>query len=65
LSSAAVIMGVNTLAAKDDYKKKPGSADARDTLASRKLATNVLWGGAAATGVTGVILLLTSPTVEF
>jgi len=65
LSGAAVIMGFNTLAAKDDYAKNRTSADARDRLASRKLATNVLWGGAVATGATGIVLLLTTPTIEF
>jgi hypothetical protein len=40
-------------------------ADARSDAASLRLATNVAWGGATAAGVTGLVLVLTAPTVEF
>lgn len=66
LSSAAIVFGIRALAARDDYNRtKYTSADARDKASDLRLATNLLWGGATVTGATGLVLLLTAPTVEF
>jgi hypothetical protein len=66
LSGAAIFMGIRALAAKDAYKESGyQDAEARDAASSRRLATNILWGGALLSGVTGVVLVVTSPKVEF
>jgi hypothetical protein len=66
LGGAAIFMGLRALAAKDDYRQSGyQDANARDAAAGRRLATNVLWGGALLSGATGVVLVLTSPKVEF
>ncbi|MET0411084.1 MAG: hypothetical protein ABW217_07295 [Polyangiaceae bacterium] len=65
-SGAAIYMGTRTLAARDEYRSSGfTSQQARDTAASRRLATNVFWGGALLSGGAGAVLLLTSPKVEF
>lgn len=66
-SGAAIYMGTRTLAARDDYRAADvtNRREARDTFRSRRLATNVFWGGALLSGGAGAVLLLTSPAVEF
>jgi tetratricopeptide (TPR) repeat protein len=66
LSGAAIIFGVRALSARDRYDDSGHTdAAARDEAADLRLATNVLWGGATLAGATGLVLLLTAPTVEF
>lgn len=66
LGGAAVVLGLQALAARDRFVKSENTdPDARNEAASLRLATNVLWGGATAAGVTGLVLVLTAPTVEF
>jgi hypothetical protein len=66
LGGAAVVLGLRALAARDRFVESNNTdPDARDDAASLRLATNVLWGGATAAGVTGLVLVLTAPTVEF
>lgn len=66
LGGAAIFMGIRALAAKNDYEKSGNTdSDAYDAASGRRLATNLLWGGALLSGGTGAVLLLTSPKVEF
>jgi hypothetical protein len=66
LSGAAIYMGTRALAARDTYRDSGyHDTDARATAASRRLATNLLWGGALLSGATGVMLVVTSPKLEF
>jgi len=66
LGGAAVVLGLRALAARDRFADSRNTdPDARSEAASLRLATNVLWGGATAAGVTGLVLVLTAPTVEF
>jgi hypothetical protein len=66
LGGAAIVLGLRALAAKDRFVASQNTdADAHDDAADLRLATNVLWGGATAAGVTGLVLVLTAPTVEF
>ncbi|HTV23618.1 MAG TPA: hypothetical protein VMG12_33240 [Polyangiaceae bacterium] len=66
LGGAAIVLGLRALAARDRYADSQNTdSDARSEAASLRLATNVLWGGATAAGVTGLVLVLTAPTVEF
>jgi hypothetical protein len=66
LGGAAIVLGLQALAARDRFVESQNTnADARSEAANLRLATNVLWGGATAAGVTGLVLVLTSPTVEF
>lgn len=66
LSGAAIFFGVKALSAKDRYDaSKNTNAAARQDAADLRLATNLLWGGAALAGSTGLVLLLTAPKVEF
>lgn len=66
LGGAAIIFGVQALSARDHYNDS-GHRDgaAHDKASSLRLATNLLWGGATVAGATGLVLLLTAPTVEF
>jgi hypothetical protein len=65
-SGAAIYMGTRFLAARDEYRESGyTSRDARATASSRRLATNVLWGGALLSGGAGAVLLFTSPKLEF
>jgi hypothetical protein len=66
LSGAAIFLGVRALAARDRYEASSNTnADARNEASNLRLATNLLWGGATIAGSTGLVLLLTAPTVEF
>lgn len=66
LSGAAVFLGVRALAARDRYVASGNtSANARQDASDLRLATNLLWGSATLAGSTGLVLLLTAPTVEF
>jgi hypothetical protein len=66
LSGAAIFVGVRALAARDRYLASANTdADARQSASDLRLAANLLWGGAALAGSTGLVLLLTAPTVEF
>ena len=66
LSGAAIFMGVRALNAKERFVASGNTdADARQEASDLRLTSNILWGGAAAAGATGLVLLLTAPTVEF
>jgi hypothetical protein len=66
LGGAAIAFGLSALAAKKRYEHSNNlNSDARSDAESFRLATNVLWGGAAAAGVTGLVLVLTAPPIEF
>ncbi|HEU4578852.1 MAG TPA: hypothetical protein VFS67_11395 [Polyangiaceae bacterium] len=66
LSGAAIFFGVKALNAKDRYSaSKNTDAGARQDAADLRLTTNLLWGGAALAGSTGLVLLLTAPKIEF
>lgn len=66
LGGAAIVLGLRALAARDQYEESQNSdAQARGKAEDLRLATNLLWGGAAAAGVTGLVLVFTSPTIEF
>lgn len=66
LSGAAIFLGVKALSAKDRYaESKYTDKGARQDAADLRLATNLLWGGAALAGSTGLVLLLTAPKIEF
>lgn len=65
-TGAAIFMGLRALEARKEYNASEHTdADALHAAENRRLATNVLWGGAAVSGVTGVVLLLTAPRLEF
>jgi tetratricopeptide (TPR) repeat protein len=66
LSGAAIVLGVRALSTRDRYRDS-GYRDAglHDQASDLRLATNLLWGGATLAGATGLVLLLTAPTVEF
>jgi hypothetical protein len=66
LGGAAIVLGLRALSARDEFVDSGNTdADAHDTASDLRLATNVLWGGATAAGITGLVLVLTAPTVEF
>jgi hypothetical protein len=66
LGGAAIVMGVRAVAARDRYIDSENTdSSARGEASDLRLATNLLWGGATAAGVTGLVLVLTAPTVEF
>lgn len=66
LGGAAIVLGLRALSARDRFVASGNTnADAHDEASNLRLATNVLWGGATAAGVTGLVLVLTAPTVEF
>jgi hypothetical protein len=66
LTGAAIVLGVRALAARDEFVASGNTdAEARDDASDLRLASNVLWGSAAVVGVTGLVLVLTAPTVEF
>lgn len=66
LGGAAVVLGLRALSARDEFVASGNTnADAHDSASDLRLATNVLWGGATAAGITGLVLVLTAPTVEF
>jgi hypothetical protein len=66
LSGAAIAVGLRALAARDQFVAS-GNTDreAHDQASDLRLATNILWGGATAAGVAGLVLVLTAPSVEF
>ena len=66
LSGAAVVLGLRALAAREEFVASGNTdAGAHDEASDLRLATNVAWAGATVAGVTGLVLLLTAPTVEF
>jgi tetratricopeptide (TPR) repeat protein len=66
LGGAAIVLGLRALDARDRFVESQNTdADAHGDAAGLRLATNVLWGGATAAGITGLVLVLTAPTVEF
>lgn len=66
LSGAAVVLGLRALAARDRFVASGNtSAEAHDEASDLRVATNVAWAGATVAGVTGLVLLVTAPTVEF
>jgi hypothetical protein len=66
LGGAAIVLGLRALSARDDFVESGNTdADAHDAASDLRLATNVLWGGSAAAGITGLVLVLTAPTIEF
>lgn len=66
LGGAAIVMGVRAISARQRFIDS-GNTDsgARGEASDLRLTTNLLWGGATAAGVTGLVLVLTAPTVEF
>lgn len=64
-AGVAVYFGTQALAAQDAYLADTTSATLRSRAVDAQLRTNVAWAGAGITGGLGVVLLLTSPTVEF
>jgi len=64
-AGAAVFLGFKFLDANDEFDKDRRNIDNHDRAVTLRTATNVAWGGAALLGGTGVVLLLTSPKVEF
>lgn len=59
----AVVLGLNALAARDDFEASgQTSASARSKASDLRLATNLCWAGAAALGATGLVLVLTAPS---
>jgi tetratricopeptide (TPR) repeat protein len=66
LSGAAIFLGVRALNARDRFVASDNTdAEARQDASDLRLASNILWGGATVAGATGLVLLLTAPTVEF
>lgn len=66
LGGAAIILGLRALAARDKFEDSNNTdSSARNEAANLRLATNVFWGGATAAGVTGLVLVLTAPSIEF
>jgi tetratricopeptide (TPR) repeat protein len=66
LSGAAIVLGANALSARDEFVESGNTdAGAHDQAQNLRLATNVVWGGAAAAGIAGLVLVLTAPTFEF
>jgi hypothetical protein len=66
LGGAAIVLGLRALSARDEFVESGNTdASAHDAASDLRLATNVLWGGATAAGITGLVLVLTAPTVEF
>lgn len=66
LSGAAIWLGVNALKERDEFEDS-GRVDvsARDRSANLRTWTNVAWGGAAVSGLGGLYLVLSAPTVRF
>jgi len=65
-AGVAIYLGVNALSARDEYNDSGHTdADARQRASDLRLGTNIAWGGAGALGITGTVLLLTSPSIEF
>jgi hypothetical protein len=66
LGGAAIVFGVRALAARDAFNASANTdVNARNRASDLRLATNILWGGATLAGATGLVLLLTAPTIEF
>jgi len=66
LSGAAVVLGLRALAARDRFVASGNTdAEAHDEASDLRVATNIAWAGATVAGATGLVLLLTAPTVEF
>jgi hypothetical protein len=68
LSGAAIVLGLDTLSAKQDWdnaEHDPAESATRDRAVALRTWTNVAWGGAAVAGGVGLTLLLTAPKVEF
>jgi hypothetical protein len=61
----AVYLGTQALAAQDAYLAERSSTELRSRAVDAQFRTNVAWAGAGLAGGLGVVLLLTSPTVEF
>jgi hypothetical protein len=66
LGGAAVVLGLRALSARERFVDSGKTdADARGEASDLRLATNLAWGGATLAGATGLVLLLTAPTIEF
>ncbi|MEZ4438943.1 MAG: hypothetical protein R3B72_07630 [Polyangiaceae bacterium] len=56
---AAIGVGVQALAARDDYDASGNrDADARSKAASLRTVTNVLWAGAGALAIAGTVMVI-------
>lgn len=66
LSGAAIALGLKAKGAEKTYRDS-GYTDPQALRQAEdlQLATNVAWGGATAASVTGLVLILSSPTLEF
>jgi hypothetical protein len=59
----AVVLGASALSARDDWNASQlTDRSAHDRAVTFRTLTNVAWVGAAAFGVTGVVLLVASPS---
>jgi tetratricopeptide (TPR) repeat protein len=66
LGGAAIVLGLNAWSARDRFVASGNTnAEARSEASDLRLATNLLWGGSALAGATGLVLLLSAPTIEF
>jgi hypothetical protein len=66
LGGAATVLGLRALAARERFVASGNTdADAHDEASDLRLATNIAWAGATVAGVTGLVLVLTAPTLEF
>jgi len=63
-AASAIPLGLATLRAKDDFEADPTSERALDEAKDLRTLTNVAWATSAVLAVTGVVLLLTAPSVS-
>lgn len=65
----AIYLGTQALAEQQRYQDAANSPRSRNDALEKaerlQLGTNVAWGGSALLGGTGLVLLLTSPSIEF
>ncbi len=65
-AGTATYLGLRALSAKERYEESGfTSRGAYDEAVDFRLGSNVAWGGAAAFGATGLVLVFTAPTVRF
>jgi hypothetical protein len=57
----AIILGTQTLAARDAFEPDETSTRAHDEAVAYRLWTNVAWGAAGALALTGAVLVLSAP----
>jgi hypothetical protein len=66
LSGAAIVFGARALSTRNRFVSSGKTdADLRQSATDLRLTSNLLWGDATLTDATGLVLLLTAPTVKF